>query len=163
MSKYRFTFTEEEKAELKQIVQKGGKGYRIKHAQILLKLEDIPENKEWTYNRIQNAYNACHNTIAGIAHRFVFDGLEGALGRKKRTSKPKFITGEVEAMICAIACSKAPDERSHWTMQMIANELILLKVVETISDTAVCDVMKKMKSNHGSLKNGASLKQAQTL
>lgn len=81
----------------------------------------------------------------GVAQRFVMDGLEAALGRKKRESRPFFITGDIEARICAIACSQPPQGRSRWTMQMIADELIRLEVVETISDTAVCDVMKKTK------------------
>lgn len=163
MTRYKFTLTDEETSELEKLVQKGGKGYRIKHAQILLKLNDIPENEEWTYNRIQSAYNVCHNTIAGVAQRFVFDGLEAALGRKKRENQPFFITGDVEARICTIACSKPPEGRSRWTMQMIADELIRLEVVETISDTSVCDIMKKTKLSHGLLKSGAYPKQVRSL
>jgi len=143
MPRYKFKLTEEEREGIKKLIQKGGKGYRIKHAQILMKLEETEGNKEWTYERIHSAYNASESTIAGVAERFVMEGLESALGRKKRESKPRFITGEVEAEICAIACSAPPEGRSRWTMQMIANELIRLEIVETISDTAVCDVMKK--------------------
>jgi len=64
MPSYKFTLTEEERKYLKALIQKGGKGYRIKHAQILLKLEKTPENSEWTYDRIQAAYGATHSTIA---------------------------------------------------------------------------------------------------
>jgi hypothetical protein len=71
--------------------------------------------------------------------------MESALGRKKRTDYPRKVTGEVEARICAIACSEAPEGRSRWTMQMIADELIRLEVVDYITDTTVCDVMKKTK------------------
>jgi hypothetical protein len=162
MPRYRFKLTSEEKRELEKRIQKGGKGYSIKHAQILLKLDDIPENGEWTYERIKAAYGACHSTIAGVAQRFVFEGMEAALGRKKRENKPVFITGEVEAHICAIACSSPPEERSRWTMQLIADKLIQLGIVETISDTSVCDVMKKTKSSRGLWKNGASPRQARS-
>ena len=58
MPRYIVTLTEEEKKELKALIQKGGKGYRIKHAQILLKLDKRPENEEWTYDRIKDAYGA---------------------------------------------------------------------------------------------------------
>ena len=58
MPRYQVTLTKEEKEELEQLVQKGGKGYRIKHAQILLKLEQRPENESWTYDRISDAYRA---------------------------------------------------------------------------------------------------------
>ena len=150
MPSYKFIFTEEERDKLTRTIQKGGKGYQIKHAQVLMKLENTSENAEWTYERIRDAYYVSYNAIADVAKRFVFEGLEAALGRKKRDSKPKFITGEVEARICAIACSDPPEGRSRWTMQMIADELIRLEVVETISDSAVCEVMKKMRSSHGS-------------
>jgi len=145
MPRYNVTLTEEERHKLELLVQKGGKGYRIKHAQILLKLDKIPENQGWTYDLIKSAYKATHATIAGIAKRFVFEGMESALGRKKRTDYPRKVTGEVEARICAIACSEPPEGRSRWTMQMIADELIRLEVVDYITDTTVCDVMKKTK------------------
>ena len=70
--------------ELKSLIQKGGKGYHIKYAQILLKLDKKPENSSWTYDRIKEAYGASHSTIAGIARRFVTEGMESALGRKEK-------------------------------------------------------------------------------
>lgn len=75
MPRYIVTLTDVEVQELKTIVQKGGKGYRIKHAQILLKLDQKPENKAWTYDRIKDAYGASRSTIAGIAKRFVMEGM----------------------------------------------------------------------------------------
>ena len=127
MPRYKVTLTEEERQELQQLVQKGGKGYRIRHAQILLKLDERPENSEWTYERIQAAYNAANGTIAGVAKRFVFEGVEAALGRKKQENYHRKVTGEVEARICVIACSEPPEGRSRWTMQLIADELIRLE------------------------------------
>ena len=149
MPRYIVTLTEEEKKELKSLVQKGGKGYRIKHAQILLKLDERPENKEWTYDRIKDAYGASHSTIAGVAKRFVMDGMEAALGRKEQKNRSRKVTGEVEAQICMIACSEPPKGASRWTMQAIADELIRLNVVDYITDSTICEVMKKTKSSRG--------------
>lgn len=149
MPRYIVTLTDEEKQELETLIKKGGKGYRIKHAQILLKLDQRPENAAWTYDRIKDAYKASHSTIAGVAKRFVADGLEAALGRKEQTNHYRKVTGEVEAQICAIACSEPPEGRSRWTMQAIADELIRLEVVDYITDTTVCEVMKKTKSSRG--------------
>ena len=87
MPRYIVTLTNEEIQELKALIQKGGKGYRIKHAQILLKLDQKPENKTWTYDRIKEAYGASHSTIAGVAKRFVMDGLVAALGRKVQENR----------------------------------------------------------------------------
>lgn len=143
MPRYIVTLTEEEKQELKLLVQKGGKGYRIKHAQILLKLDQKPENKAWTYDRIKDAYGASRNAIAGVAKRFVMEGMEAALGRKEQKNRHRKVTGDVEARICTIACSDPPEGVSRWIMQAIADELIRLEVVDYITDSTVCEVMKK--------------------
>lgn len=163
MPSYKVMLKEEERQEMEKLIQKGGKGYRIKHAQILLKLDAIEENAEWTYERIKSAYRTSNGTIAGVAKRFVTESLEAALGRKKHDNYHRKVTGEVEARICAIACSEAPDGRTHWTMQMIADELIRLKVVDYITDSTVCETMKKTRLSRGRLSNGASLKQARSL
>lgn len=163
MARYIVTLTKEERHDLEELIQKGGKGYRIKHAQILLKLDQRPENTEWTYNHIQSAYRATHATIASIAKRFVWEGLEAALGRKQQENPHRKVTGEIEARMCAIACSAPPEGRSRWTMQAIADELIRLEVIEYITDSTVCNIMKKTKSNRGSSRNGAFQKPAQNL
>ncbi len=147
MARYKVTLTAEEREELENLIQKGGKGYRIKHAQILLKLDDKPENKKWTYERIKEAYHTSNGTIADVAKRFVTGGLEAALGRKKQEKYHRKVTGKIEAEICLIACSEPPEGRSRWTMQMIADELIRLNVVDYITDTTVCESLKNSKIN----------------
>ena len=116
MEKYWVRLTEEESNELKKLIQKGGKGYRIKHAQILLRLDQRIENAGWTYEKIKDAYSTSGGTIAGVAKRFVLGGMEAALGRKKQEKYHRKVTGEIEAKICMIACSEAPAGRSRWTM-----------------------------------------------
>ncbi len=131
-------------------------GYRIKHAQILLKLDEIPATKEWTYEKIKEAYHATPHTICQIAKRFVTGGVEAALGRKEQANRHKKIDGRVEAHIIAIACSDAPEGRERWTLQLIADELVRLGVVESISDTAVMDTLKKTNLSLGKRRNGVS-------
>ena len=87
MARYIVTLTDDEIQELKGLIQKGGKGYRIKHAQILLKLDQKPSNAGWTYERMKQAYGTSNGTIAGIAKRFVTEGMEAALGRKKQQNR----------------------------------------------------------------------------
>ena len=163
MPRYKVTLTKEEENELERLIQKGGKGYRIKHAQILLKLNEIPGNEEWTYDRIMDAYGVCRSTIAGVAKRFVMEGMESALGRKTQQNRARKVTGEVEAQICVIACSDPPQGKDRWTMQMIADKLIELNVVDYITDSTVCDTMKKMNLSHGRSKNGVSRKRMQSM
>ncbi len=142
--KYYVTLSEEERKQLKELVQRGKtQGYRIKHAQILLKLDEIPENADWTGEKIGKSYDASIMTVSNIAKRFVLEGLEAALGRKEQQNRRRKIDGEVEARIVAIACSDAPEGRSRWTLELIADELVRLGVVESISDTAVLNTLKK--------------------
>lgn len=70
MPRYIVTLTNDEIQELKALIQKGRKGYRIKHAQILLKSDQKPENEAWIYDRICDAYGTSHATIANIAQRY---------------------------------------------------------------------------------------------
>lgn len=86
-------------------------------------------------------------TIVGIAQRFVMEGMEVAPGRKVQENRRK-VTSDVEARICAIACSEPSEGASRWIMQAIADELIRLEMVNYITDTIVGEVMKKTKSNH---------------
>ena len=143
MPRYIVTLTDDETQELKRLIQKGGKGYRIKHAQILLRLDQRLDNAGWTYDRIKEAYGTSSGTIAGIAKRFVTEGMEAALGRKKQRNRHRKVTGDVEAKICTTACSDPSEGRSSWTMQAVADELIRLEAVDYITDSTVCDVMKK--------------------
>ena len=155
--KYIVTLTEEERKMLRNLIEKGQtQGYRIKHAQILLKLDEIPENQEWTYEKIQQAYHATPHTICQIAKRFVTGGVDSALGRKEQVNRHKKIDGRVEAHMIAIACSEAPEGRERWTLQLIADELVQLGIVESISDTAVMNTLKKTNLNYGKRKNGVS-------
>ncbi len=85
------------------------------------------------------------------------EGLEAALGRKEQQNCHRKVDGTVEAHIIAIACSEAPEGWDHWTLQMIADELVHLGVVDSISDTAVMNILKKTNLSPSRKKNGASL------
>ena len=142
---------------LQELIGKGRtQAYRIKHAQILLKLDEIPENQEWTYDKIKEAYHATPHTICQIAKRFVTGGVEAALGRKEQQNRHKKVDGRVEAHIIAIACSEAPEGREGWTLQLIADELVRLGVVDSITDTTVMDTLKKTNLSLGKRRNGVS-------
>ena len=95
------------------------------------------------------------HTISQIAKRFVTGGVEAALGRKEHPNRHKKIHARVEAHIIAIACSQAPEGRERWTLQLIADELVRLGVVGSISDTAVMETLKKTNLSPGKRSNGA--------
>ncbi len=89
------------------------------------------------------AYHTNATTVCNVAQRFVEEGLESALNRKKQENRHHKIIGEVEAYIIVTACSKAPEGRDRWTLQLIADRLVELKVVDSISATAVRTTLKK--------------------
>jgi transposase len=156
--KYRVTLTNTERDELKQLIRKGKTaGYRIKHAQILLALDEIPKNNTWTDKKIAEAYQCCEKTVGEMRKRFVEQGLEAALERKKRELPPSVkIDGDAEAKIIALTCSKAPDGCARWTLRLLAERVIALGIMESVSHTAIADCLKKTKLSHGYRKPGAS-------
>lgn len=142
--KYHVTLMEEEHKQLLDLVKVGKtQAYRITHAQVLLKLDETFNDRVWTTKEIADAYhiNAC--TVCDISRRFVEGGLSCALERKQQINRHHKITGDVEAQMIAIACSDAPEGRERWTLQMIADRLVELKVVDSISATAVGTELKK--------------------
>ena len=89
--------------------------------------------------------------------------MEAALGWKEQVNRHKKVDGRVEAHIIAIACSEAPEGRKRWTLQLVADELVRLGMVESISDTAVMDTLKKTNLSLGRRRNGASPSREQNL
>ncbi|MEN6414619.1 MAG: hypothetical protein ABFC84_17930 [Veillonellales bacterium] len=115
--KYYVTLSEDERKELKKIIKEGKtQGYKIKHAQILLKLDEIPENKGWTNKKIEQTYDACRCSVIQIAKRYVEEGLESALGRKSQKNRAHKFDGEIEAKIIALTCTAPPEGHERWTI-----------------------------------------------
>jgi len=163
--RYRVTLTEEERNHLMRIISKGKtEGYRIRHANILLAVDETEENKEWTDKSIARAYHTTERSIGNLRRRFVEKGLEAALGREKREVAPRIkIDGDTEAKIVALTCSDAPDGRSQWTLRLLADKVVELGIMESVSHTAIADCLKKTKLNHGYRSNGASPSRQQSL
>lgn len=97
----------------------------------------------WSYKEISKAFRANQSTITQIAKRVVMDGIDAALGRTEQQNRHRKVDGEVEAHIVALACSEAPGGRERWTLHLIADELVRLGVVGSISDSAVGNTLKK--------------------
>ena len=155
--KYRITLTQEERIFLMKIISKGKtEGYRIRHAHILLAVDEIEENKEWTDKSISKAYHTTEKSVGNLRRRFVEKGLDAALGREQREVPPRIkIDGEIEAKIVALTCSKAPEGHSQWTLRLLAEKVVEFGIMESISHTAIGDCLKKTKLNHGYKSSGA--------
>ena len=142
--KYIVRLTGKERARLEKMVSKGqAAAYKIKHANILL-LADA-DGPGWTDEHIAEAVGCCPPTVANVRWRLVERGLDGALARKKqaRPSRRRKLDGEGEARLIALALSEAPEGRSRWTLHLLADKLVELRVVESISHETVRRTLKK--------------------
>jgi len=139
-----------------KIISKGKtEGYRIRHANILLAVDEIRENEDWTDKSIAKAYHTTEKSVGNIRRRFVEKGLDAALGREKREVAPRIkIDGETEAKIVALTCSKAPDGFSQWSLRLLAEKVVELGIMDSVSHTAIGDCLKKTKLSHGYKSNG---------
>jgi transposase len=93
-------------------------------------------------------------TVERIRKRFVLEGLEEALAEKARPKKTPKLDGRAEALLLALACSDAPTGRESWSMQMLADKLVELGAVESISDETVRRTLKKARPSRGSASSG---------
>jgi transposase len=150
--KYIVDLTIEEGASLRQLVAKGkARARRITRARILL-LAD----RDRTDEEIAEALQVGRSTVERTRRRFVEGGLERALSDRPRPGKPRLLNGKQEAFLVALACSDPPEGRNRWTMQLLAERLIELRVVATITDETVRRVLKKTPPNRGRRSSGAS-------
>ena len=146
--KYIVRLTTEEQKELENLVKKGKtQAYRMKHANILLAID--ADGPNWSDHQAAKAYKCHENTVRNVRQRFVEQGLEAALERKEQQvlSRKRIIDGDNEARLISIACSVPPKGCAKWTMQMLADELVVLKVVDSISGQTVWRTLKKTKLN----------------
>ncbi len=146
MKKYRVTLTDEERRDLHDLIAAGkAAAKRLAHARILLKADAADGGPAWPDHRIADALEVSTATVERVRQRFVEQGLEAALARKPqdRPSRPRKLDGRAEARLIALACSPPPAGRNEWTMQLLADKLVELEVVATISDETVRRVMKK--------------------
>jgi hypothetical protein len=148
--KYRVTLTAEERQNLKRLISIGRAArYRIRHAWILLALDEIPENRDWTDKKIAMAYGVSEKTIGNLRKRFVEYGLGRALERKKREVPPVIkIDRAAETRIVALTYSPVPEGRSRWTLQLLADRVVEAGILKSISPTAIGNLLKKTALSH---------------
>ena len=142
--KYIVRLAKKECKQLEKMVSSGkAAAYKIKHANILLKAD--ADGPGWTDERIAEAF-ACHpNTARGIRQRLVEQGLEAALQRKKQAfaSRGPVLDGRGEARLIALSRSAPPEGRDRWTLRLLADKVVKLKIANSISHETVRQRLKK--------------------
>ena len=136
---------EEEREKLNQFLRKGKSSARSQtRARILLLADEGLEDDE-----IVETLKVSKSTVWRIRKRYWDCGLDFALNEKPRSGAPPKIDGRVEARLTLLACSEPPEGRSKWTLRLLADKLVELRAVDSISHMSVYRLLKKTRSNRG--------------
>ena len=144
MKKYIVRLTDEEREIASGVIRKlKGTSQKVRRAHILLKAD--ADGPAWTDKRIAEAFNCRIQTVENIRRKFVMEGFEAALNRKKRNTPPtpKLLDGEKEAKVIALCLSAPPEGYSNWSLRLLADKIVELGIVEAISHETVRRTLKK--------------------
>jgi len=144
--RYRVTLTKEERKDLEAISTKGKRAARtVLYARALLLLDAGEYGPKWVVAQVAEALGTTSRSIEHLKRRFVKEGLPAAIERKKRVTPPREIQfgGEFEAKLIALACSDVPKGRERWTIRLLAEKMVELKIVPSVSPMTVCNTLKK--------------------
>lgn len=142
--KYIVRLSDEERNECERIIKNlKGSGQKFRRAQILLKAD--ADGPGWTDSKIAEAYNCQVQTIENLRKRVVTEGFELGLNGKKRLEPPTRckLDGEGEAKLIAMRLGQPPEGYGQWTLQLLADGIVALGVVDAISYETVRKVLKK--------------------
>jgi transposase len=151
VKKYVVRLSKDERSALEELLSKG------KHpaattlkARVLLKADVSDAGEGWSDSRIVKALDTSVATVARIRQRLVEDGLDAVLTRKHspNSARKRVFDGAAEAKLIALACSEPPKGRSRWTLALLEDKVVELKIVERASDNTIGRVLKKTFSNH---------------
>jgi len=149
--KYIVELTEQERQALQQIVTAGKTTARkLTHARILLKADSSPAGPSWQDSRISQALDVGRATIERARKRFVEEGLEVALNnRKPNRQYQRKLDGDGEAHLIALVCSQTPQGYQRWTLQLLADRMVELSYVDSLSYETVRRTLKKTSLSPG--------------
>lgn len=142
--KYIVRLSEQEKNSLEDIVKKlKGTSQKVRRASILLRAN--VEGPSWSDAKIAEALSCRTRTIENVRRRLVTEGLDAVLNRKERKTppRPKLLDGKQEAKIIALRLGKPPAGFSNWTLRLLADEIVKLEIVDSISYQTVRRTLKK--------------------
>jgi hypothetical protein len=156
MVKYIVRLNTEERTQLLALVNTGrAAAATLLHARILLKADVSEGSRRWTDAAIAEALDTSEATVHRVRQAWVEQGLEAALSRKRPTGRQyRKLDGAQEAQLIAVACSAPPAGRVRWTLTLLADKLVALDIVDSISPECIRTTLKKTSSNRGSKSNG---------
>ena len=144
--KYIIELSDQDKSELIDIVTKGKSPARTILRANILRASDMRSERYMTVSEISKAYHTTPTTVQTVRSSYCEKGLEATINRKKRETPPvpAKVTGEVEAHVIALACGEPPEGYSGWTLRLLANKMVELGYIESISHVTISTILKKM-------------------
>jgi hypothetical protein len=144
---YKVTLTREERDELEGVTRRGREAAKkVLYARALLLLDEgAAAEEKWKVDAVSSAVGMTDRTLEHLKERFVRHGLDAALERRKPClpSRRLIFDGEFEARLTQIACSAAPEGHSRWTVRLLRDKLVELRIVPSVSAMTVCNTLKK--------------------
>lgn len=143
------TLSEEQRAQLTQLTRSGTSGARpLTRARVLL-LADRGQGERRSNKDVASATGLHSVTVSHLLHRFAAEGLEATLHDRPRPGQAPKITGDIEAHLVTLACSDPPEGAARWTLRLLANRIVAMSHLDSLSHVAVGERLKKMRSSPG--------------
>ena len=147
--RYKITLTQDERRQLEELTRKGSiAASKYRFARALLLCDAGPHGDPWKVADVAKALGVTPRTIEHLKQRFVEEGLDAALQRKARSRPPKItFDGDFDARITALACSEPPTGRTRWTIRLLADKAVELKIASSVSTMTIHRSLKKTGCN----------------
>ena len=156
MIRYKVTLTENERSELENTLKKGNhSSLEFRNACILLNSDEGESGPKRSNESIAQVLHINTKTVERLKQRFVEDGFDTCLGRKPYPEVTNIkADGDFEAHLIALSCSKAPEGYGRWSLRLLADKMVELKYVDSVSHETVRKILKKAKLNRGGFRAG---------
>ncbi len=144
--KYIVRLSAQERSQLKKLTSTGkAAAHRMTRARILMLADEGLEGPAWIDEDVAEAVDVSVRTVENIRKRFVNEGLEAAINRKKqvRPSCARLLDGRKEAKLVALCCSAPPEGRSRWSLRLLADQMVALEIVDSICHETVRQTLQK--------------------
>ena len=150
--RYAIELTTEERERVNRLIRAGKDAARIAtRARILLRIDE-----GWKAPQIAAALDVSEGTVYRVKRRYSAEGLDGVLRDRVQANRFRKLDEKGEAHLIALACSDAPEGHDHWTLQLLADRMVELGVVESLSHETVRLKLKKTSSSRGASNSGVS-------
>lgn len=152
MKKHSIVLTAEQRRDVERLISSGqAKARKLTRARILLKADGGPQGPRWSNRQIAQALECGESTVCRTRHDFAQGGVALALNRRPQPERPqkRKLDGQQEAHLVALMCQPAPDGYESWTVRLVAEKLVELEIVDSVSHETVRQVLKKTNSSRG--------------